>query len=138
MPKDIALSALTQSVDDPVLQSAPLSLDQDGSNAAGWLAETLSASENSSVAPVQNIARSSGTSTMGDAIINGMQTVSDHYAKSIGEFHAALNDGGESMLSLKGALQMHMSFIEVSLEADVVSKVISKSGQHIDQLVKLQ
>ena len=138
MPINPALGAVAQPVDDPSLQPALPGSDQDTSDAAGWLAETLSAAETSPTAVQQNLVNRGANSTMGDAIIKGMQSVSDHYAKSVGEFHAVLEEGNESTLSLKGALQMHMSFIEVSMEADVVSKVISKSGQHIDQLVKLQ
>ncbi len=75
---------------------------------------------------------------MGDAILRGMQSASARYKEVSSEVKTALSSENNERLGLKSVLEMHMKFIEISMEAEVVSKVVSKSAQHIDQLSKLQ
>lgn len=133
----IGASALQTTYQPEQQLSSPPELDGDGMRAAGWLAESLSAPTVPIPNTVQDIAGPGGIANMGDAIIRGMQSVSEHYMKTTSELHASIEGSGNGMLGLQGALQMHMAFIEVSLEADVVSKCISKSTQNLDQLTKL-
>ena len=133
----ISAAALQTEYDQGQQQTSPPELDGDGMRAAGWLAESLSTPEVSATSSVQESATPGGIANMGDAIIRGMQSVSEHYMKTASEMHTAIDDTSSGTLGLRGALQMHMAFIEVSLEADVVSKCISKSTQNIDQLTKV-
>lgn len=135
-----AVVARIQSTDDIAdvpPSSGPLTEQEMG--AAGWLSEALS----EPLAPIggpQPIESKplNGVATIGDAILNGLMKVSDSYMRTAGEVHSSIENGGAGAPGIMGALQMHMSFIEVSLQADTVSKCISKSEQTIEQLVKLQ
>jgi hypothetical protein len=125
-----------QNIDDSAISPR---LDNDGERAAGWLSEALSTVN--SVAPTPVTASANLTqpvSSLGDAILRGMQSASQNYKKVSGEIHDSLSDSLGENMSLRGALQLHMKFVEVSMEAEVVSRVVSKSTQHIDQLSKLQ
>lgn len=118
---------------------SPPSLDEEGERAAGWLSEKISSTGASdAVATTNAVSPASGVATMGDAILRGMQSASQGYKKVSAEIHEALTENTGENLSLRSALELHMKFIEVSMEAEVVSRVVSKSTQHIDQLSKLQ
>ena len=129
-----ALQAAYEQGQEP---TSPPGLDGDGMRAAGWLAESLSTPDVAAASKVQESASPGGIANMGDAIIRGMHSVSAHYMKTASEMHTAIDGASGETLGLRGALQMHMAFIEVSLEADVISKCISKSTQNIDQLTKV-
>ncbi len=133
----VSAAALQTEYEQGQAVTSPPGLDGDGMRAAGWLAESLSTPDVVATSKVQELASPGGIANMGDAIIRGMQSVSAHYMKTASEMHTAIEDTSSGTLGLKGALQMHMAFIEVSLEADVVSKCISKSTQNIDQLTKV-
>lgn len=117
----------------------PAKLDEDRQEAAGWLSEALSKSNDvgNVIAPSETAATNK-TFTMGDAILRGMQSASTRYKEVSSEVKTALSSENNERLGLKSVLEMHMKFIEISMEAEVVSKVVSKSAQHIDQLSKLQ
>ena len=127
---------MDQDADNPAI--APR-LDSEGQRAAGWLSEKISSIDSTDAVSVSNPVRSTGgVSTMGDAILRGMQSASQNYKKISAEIHDSLSENTGQNLSLKGALELHMKFIEISMEAEVVSRVVSKSTQHVDQLSKLQ
>jgi hypothetical protein len=140
MANETAAISKIRALDDPVGPASPAGpLNDDEMKAAGWLSEALSAPE-PGLAGSQALQPKSinGVATMGDAILRGLSRVSDSYMKTAGELHTTIEDGGTGKPSLMGALRMHMSFVEVSLQADIVSKGISKSEQSIEQLVKQQ
>lgn len=138
-PKNIAPQLNSQIEQDGDQSIALIPLSNDGHNAAGWLQEALSTKETTaetiSTTPVKP---TGGAMTMGDSILRGMNSASQNYKKISGELNDALTENIGDHLSLQGALRLHMKFIEISMEAEVVSRVISKSTQHIDQLSKLQ
>jgi hypothetical protein len=140
MPNETSTISRIQGPDE--LVDAPPSigpLTGDEAAAAGWLSEALSSPTASAVNGQTPQARSiGGVANMGDAILRGLNQVSSSYMKTAGELHTAIESSGSGTPGLMGALQMHMSFIEVSLQADTVSKCISKSEQTVEQLVKQQ
>lgn len=114
-------------------------LTDDEASAAGWLSEALSAPDSASaVGPALKAGPQDGFANMGDAILRGLTKVSSNYMKTAGELHTSIESTGSGSPSVMDALRMHMSFIEVSLQADTASKCISKSEQTIEQLVKQQ
>ncbi|SMP45079.1 EscI/YscI/HrpB family type III secretion system inner rod protein [Noviherbaspirillum suwonense] len=111
-------------------------MSDDEMRAAGWLSEALSAPDDAGAA--SHAQPSTSMANMGDTILRGLVRVSDSYMKTAGELHTAIDGAGANSPSIQSALQMHMSFIEVSLQADTASKCISKSEQTVEQLVKQQ
>ena len=74
--------------------------------------------------------------TMGDQILNGLQTVSSELKQSISDVSAALKPGVD--VSVSELLRVQMGLMQVSVTYELVGKGISKSTQNLDQLVKLQ
>lgn len=74
--------------------------------------------------------------TMGDQILNGLQTVSSELKQSISDVSAALKPGVD--VSVSDLLRVQMGLMQVSVTYELVGKGISKSTQNLDQLVKLQ
>jgi hypothetical protein len=140
MANETAAISKVRALDDPVgISPYGEPLTDDEMSAAGWLSEALSASPPTDPSSQAVQAKpTNSVATVGDAILRGLAQVSASYMKSAGELHTAIEDGGSSKPSLMGAMQLHMSFIEVSLQADIVSKGISKSEQSVEQLVKQQ
>ena len=125
--------------DDSEIGTGPAALDDSGQSAAGWLSEAISKTGRVEAATtVAAIVPTIGLSTMGDAILRGMQSASQQYKRVSNEIHTSLETSAENGFSLGATLKLHMQFIEVSMEAEVVSRLVNKSTQHIDQLSKLQ
>ena len=45
---------------------------------------------------------------------------------------------GESGMDLQGMLGVQMALVQVGIQYDLMGKVVTRSGQSIDQLVRLQ
>jgi type III secretion protein I len=74
--------------------------------------------------------------TLGDAILSGMQNLSADFQQSWKTVNAAL-DGGD-LMTMSEMLKLQMGLVQVSIQYDMVGKVISRTTQNIDQLVKMQ
>jgi type III secretion system YscI/HrpB-like protein len=74
--------------------------------------------------------------TMGDGILAGMQNLSDNFKKVHADVVRTLDNTGDMNLSDMLKLQMHLS--EMSFQWDAFSKVVTKSTQNLEQLLKLQ
>jgi type III secretion system YscI/HrpB-like protein len=73
---------------------------------------------------------------MGDGILAGMQNLSDNFKKVHADVVRTLDNTGDMNLSDMLKLQMHLS--EMSFQWDAFSKVVTKSTQNLEQLLKLQ
>lgn len=77
------------------------------------------------------------TGSIGERILSGMASVS-------GEMQTAWNTvgevvrRGESGMDLQGMLGVQMALVQVGIQYDLMGKVVTRSGQSIDQLVRLQ
>ena len=75
--------------------------------------------------------------TPGDSILNGMSSVGTEFRDSWAAMQQALaRPAGEMTTADMLRLQMHM--VQLSVQVEMVGKVISKATQNIDQLAKLQ
>lgn len=134
----VAASALQTLPESGPEAIAPPELDADGQRAAGFLTESLSAPDNAPAVTDRLPASAGGLANMGDAIIRGMQAVGQHYQETTNGLHASIKESAASPLNIGGLLQIQARLIEVTMEVEVVSKGISKTTQHVDQLTKLQ
>ncbi|MBS1196642.1 MAG: EscI/YscI/HrpB family type secretion system inner rod protein [Proteobacteria bacterium] len=73
---------------------------------------------------------------LGDRILNGLQGVSTDFQQSWKNVTAVL-EGGNTMTAAD-LLKMQMNLTQMSIQYDLVGKVISRSTQNIEQLVKIQ
>jgi|EndMetStandDraft_4_1072995.scaffolds.fasta_scaffold72509_3 hypothetical protein len=96
------------------------------------------------VAPVAAVqAVNDGPFSFGDAILQGLGAVGDGYARSRDALQvsmlSALGGSGERPeLGMAQILALQMSSAEWSLQLDVITKVTQQTGQHINELGKLQ
>lgn len=74
-------------------------------------------------------------STIGGKILNSLQNVSKEVSTSWQQINSLANQDTFNMTSIVHA---QAALITASLEFDLVGKVISKTTQNIDQLIKLQ
>jgi type III secretion system YscI/HrpB-like protein len=75
--------------------------------------------------------------TPGDSILNGMSSVGTEFRDSWTAMQQALaRPAGEMTTADMLRLQMHM--VQLSVQVEMVGKVISKATQNLDQLAKLQ
>jgi hypothetical protein len=74
--------------------------------------------------------------TMGDGILTSMQNLSDNFKKVHEDVVRSLDNSGDMKLTDMLKLQINMS--EMSFQWDAFSKVVTKSTQNLEQLLKLQ
>lgn len=72
--------------------------------------------------------------TMGDNILSGLHNVSTDLQKT----WSALSDSLNGKMTASKMLQVQMGLAHVTLQYELVSKIVARSTQNIDQLVKLQ
>ena len=77
-----------------------------------------------------------GSRTLGDTILSGMQGLSTEFQQSWKTVNAVL-DGGAAMTTYD-MLKLQMGLTQMSIQYDRVGKAISRSTQNLDQLVKMQ
>lgn len=93
------------------------------------------------VAPTQAAAGSAPANataiTPGDSILNGMSSIGTDFKDSWSALQQALaRPPGEMTVAEMLRMQMHM--VQLSVQVEMVGKVVSKTTQNIDQLAKLQ
>jgi hypothetical protein len=138
MPNEITGAPGVSNIDAPQLDG-PAALDADGERAAGWLSEALSQPESPSAVSGDTARAPSATgNTMGDRILNSLQSVGDAYKATTGRITEALDANGNEGMSLVAALRWQLELTTVSLQADVATKGISKVPQQLDQLTRVQ
>ena len=74
--------------------------------------------------------------TMGERILNGLSGLSSDFQKSWQNVNAVLE--GSDKASTADLLKLQLNLTQMSVQYDLVGKVVSRSTQNIDQLVKLQ
>jgi type III secretion system YscI/HrpB-like protein len=74
--------------------------------------------------------------TLGDTVLQGMQKVSTDMQHSWATVGQVLD--GKSSLSVSDLLKVQMELIQTSLQFDFLGKVVGRTTQNVDQLVKLQ
>jgi type III secretion system YscI/HrpB-like protein len=116
----------------------PLS-NSDTAGAAARLSDLLSAPDGTSVPgvdPVDGVSQS-GPATLGDAILNKLNAVGEHYSKTVADAEQIVAMPSNK-LGLSEVLQMQLSVSQLSLDVELISKGVSKAVQHVDTLTKLQ
>lgn len=78
-----------------------------------------------------------GRGTLGDAILDRMNSVGEAYRTTRETFAASLDVGPKEM-SLIDLMRMQFRLADMTLSVEVISKGVSKFTQEVDQLTKLQ
>lgn len=130
-------------VDTPVLRSVS---DSDAARLSDLLSTQnvqapaaqapTSASSVPSVSSVAPVTPANGNS-IGDSILRTLDSAGRTYQNNFSKVERTLtNVGGE--LNAADLLRLQVQLIGSSLQIELISKVVSKGTQHIDQLTKLQ
>lgn len=82
---------------------------------------------------------SSGTGipTLGDRVLDSLQNMSSEFKRALNTPLFNPVDGGPR-LAVGQMLELQRSLIAVSINIDLTTKVVSKTGQNVDQLVRTQ
>ncbi len=80
----------------------------------------------------------SDPATLGDAVLQRMNGVSNHYRAAKTELHGMLQELTANEMSLPKLLGFQIRMADVSIQVDLIGKCIAKVNQHVDQLTKLQ
>lgn len=75
--------------------------------------------------------------TPGDRILNGLKTTSDNLTERLESVAKLVSENGGDM-SLSTALHVQVEVTKFGIEAELTSKIISKSTQDLDQLTRMQ
>ena len=76
------------------------------------------------------------TPSMGDNILNGLQSMASEFKQNVSNVTASL-DAGTNM-GVSELLKVQMGLMQMSVQIEMVGKGISRSTQNLDQLVKIQ
>jgi type III secretion protein I len=76
--------------------------------------------------------------TMGDSILNGLQNMSSQFKQQITQIEAGLDSMGSGKASISDLLRLQAGMLQVSVQYELIGKVVSKSTQNLDSLLKLQ
>jgi len=127
----ILAQATTQSgwVDSPVMRSVS---ESDAARFADLLPARVP-----SVAAVDRAAMPAQGAGIGDTILRSVDAAGRQYAAQAEQVHALFGVKG-SELSVMDLIRVQFQMIDTSLQVDLISKAVSKSTQHVDQLTKLQ
>lgn len=75
--------------------------------------------------------------SMGDKILNAWDSVGRQYNEGAARIDKMISvDAGT--LTMSDALRLQVEFFRTSMQIDMMGKCVSKSGQHLDTLTKLQ
>lgn len=122
-------------VDVPVLRSAP---EADAARLADLLsAQGTQAQAPHAVAPATAAEAPQGTRSLGESILLSLDSAGRAYKAQAARIDGTLGTEG-SNLTMGDLLRVQFQLIDTSLQVDLLSKVISKGVQHIDQMIKLQ
>lgn len=74
---------------------------------------------------------------MGERILTGMQSASGDMQSSWKNIAGVL-EGGDRNVNMQDMLRMQMNLMQVTMQYELVGKAVSRAGQNIDHLVRLQ
>lgn len=78
-----------------------------------------------------------GASSMGERILSGMQGASGDMQASWKNIAGVL-EGGDRNVNMHDMLRLQMNLMQVTMQYELVGKAVSRAGQNIDHLVRLQ
>ena len=110
------------------LLSAPLSGTQSASTPASQAAAQAQGME-------ANQSAVASSKTLGDAILNTLQTASTQMQQS---WQQAAEVVAGKELNMADMLQLQMTVVQTSIQYELLGKGISKSTQNLDQILKTQ
>jgi type III secretion system YscI/HrpB-like protein len=120
-------------VDTPVLRSVS---DSDAARLADLLS-TQAVQAAQSAAPAAMADLRAASNSIGDAILRTMDTAGRDFQAKTAEIERLLG-APHASFTAGDILRLQNQLITSSLQVEVLSKVVSKAVQHIDQLTKLQ
>lgn len=77
------------------------------------------------------------SSSMGERILSGMQGVSGTMQASWKNIAGVL-EGSAGNVNVQDMLKLQMNLMQVTMQYELVGKAVSRAGQNIDHLVRLQ
>lgn len=77
-----------------------------------------------------------GKASLGERILNGLSGASSDFQQSLSKVSAALD--ASSQTSPSDLLKLQLNLTQVTIQYDLIGKVISRTTQNIDQMVKIQ
>lgn len=141
----VALAPLAQTtaIAAPTAAAAPDAL------AAARFAELMAAPPNvttaanavqatGTVAPQPAIAPLDANASVGDRILHSIQGVSSDFKNSWETVSKALSTNSTEPMGMQEMLKLQLNLVQTSFQYEMVSKVISRSTQNLDQLVRIQ
>jgi len=81
------------------------------------------------------VAAGQGLSSLGDRVMQSMEKIATDYTSTLAGGAIDLT-GGPASTSFVHILDLQRAVIRVSIESDLASKLITKSGQIVDQLAR--
>lgn len=75
--------------------------------------------------------------SLGDRILRGLNRVQSSFGETVGAVQKSLDPGAPAP-GVSDLLRLQLSMAQLSLQAELVGKVIGRSTQNIDQLVRMQ
>ena len=75
--------------------------------------------------------------SLGDRILQGLNRVQSSFGETVSAVQKSL-DPGAPPPGVSDLLRLQLSMAQLSLQAELVGKVIGRSTQNIDQLVRMQ
>lgn len=78
-----------------------------------------------------------GEGSLGDRILRGLNRVQSSFGDTVSAVQRSLEPGAPAP-GVSDLLRLQLSMAQLSLQAELVGKVIGRSTQNIDQLVRLQ
>lgn len=76
--------------------------------------------------------------SVGDRILNGLQSVSGEFKTSWSEVSKAVTASSGDTMNMQDILKLQLHLVQTSFQYEMVGKVISRSTQNLDQLVRIQ
>ena len=124
---------------DLIAKTAPDSL------AAAQFAALMAPVPAAAVAPAPGAAALAATSgaglagpvSVGDRILSGMHGVAGDMQTAWGNISGMLR-AGEHQVGIQDMLRLQMNLMQVTMQYELVGKAVSRAGQNIDHLVRLQ
>jgi hypothetical protein len=126
---------------------APVSGDGASAGDAARFAQLMAQPAGADAAGVAPVAAAQpindGPASFGDAILRGLSAIGDGYARSRDDLQVSMRNalggpGERPELGLVQVLALQTSSAEWSLQLDVITKITQQTGQHINELGKLQ
>ncbi|GAB1387136.1 hypothetical protein MASR1M59_22840 [Melaminivora sp.] len=101
------------------------------------LAPAAGLSAPAAAAPAQAAGIPAVNASVGERILSGMQNVSGDMRTAWGDISQMLQ-AGERQVGIQDMLRLQMNLMQVTMQYELVGKAVSRSGQNIDHLVRLQ